>query len=94
MAYREIEECQKGDICSFEILAERSSTENNNVITLWKREDDWFQITLYNGKGLKKLRKYSPDEANARQAYEDFCEQYECLPYPEADDYYRRKRKS
>ena len=91
MGFRKIEDCQKGDMCSFEILVERSSIKNNKVITLWKREDDKFQISLYDGRSLRTLRKYSPDELNARQAYEDLCDDYECLPYPEADSYYRRK---
>jgi hypothetical protein len=91
MGFRKVEDCQKGDMCSFEILVERSSTKNHRVDTLWKRENDKFQIALYDRRNIRTLRKYSPDQISARQAYEDFCEEYECLPYPEADSYYMRK---
>lgn len=95
MAFRPIEECDKGDICSFEICVERSSTKSRITVQMWKREDDKFQVACYD-KGDDTFfdkRKYAPDEANSREAYEKSCEKYECLPYPETAAYYKRKGK-
>lgn len=88
MGFRKIEECEKGDICSFEICVERSLPNKDGVtITLWKREDDRFQVS----KGLEKLRRYEIGEAEARKVYENYCDDNGYLPYPQAKEYFERK---
>ena len=99
MGIREGKECKKGDVAEdvlhYEILVERSSTKNGVTVTIWKHEDDtfevahndgikWTSIDLPSGRRIK-------NEAEAREGYENYCYDNGYLPYPEAEAYYRRK---
>lgn len=95
MGFKRLEECDKGDIASIEICVERSSTNGKKeTISLWKREDDKFQVALYDGGKFRVLRydrgdgskydgKFQPyDGAGAWVKYEEGCDRYGCSPYP------------
>lgn len=91
MGYRKIEECNKGDICSFEICVERSSTKRGITVRMWKREDDKFQVECYDKNKIGNdrffdKRRYTLGETKAREAYVERCDKYGCLPYPEPED--------
>ena len=97
MGFRKPEKCGKGDISVCEILIERSSPKDGATISLWKKQDDEFEVASYDEKKRGKKwhnvyphKKYE-NEAEAREWYENYCCDNGYLPYPEAEAYYRRK---
>ena len=107
MGVRKLEDCKKGDIektsfkpdiPKFEILVERSSHNRDDVrVTLWKKEDDKFQVSLLpcgeNNKIIpyREYKQEDKGEALPWALYEGCCDVYGCSPYPEAEAYYKRK---
>lgn len=113
MGIKPMDECKKGDIeldsfkpgakpetSKLEIIVEQSSNKDGVTITLWKKEDDKFQIGLCNDKEtipenrwpkLVYYRDYKKDDL-PWALYEACCDVYGCLPYPEAEAYNKRKR--
>lgn len=103
MGLRKIDKCGKGDIemssfkpeiPEFEILVERSLPNKDGVtIRLWKKEDNKFQVGLIRDGKDTKIIPYKEYEVEALPwgLYEGCCDVYGCLPYPEAEAYYRRR---
>jgi hypothetical protein len=87
MGFKQLIKCEKGDIRSgdiatLEIVVEKSSTKDGNIIRLWKSLGDKFQITL----NEQIIREYSPDETIARGWYEGYCANNGFIAYPEAKE--------
>lgn len=106
MCVRDAWECEKGDIsrqgleCA--IVVERSSLNSKQITyTMWKRgrglergfKREFGVWRCF--KGDRKMQweeilKWTDDEAEARKAYEKYCRENQCSPYPEAEDYFKR----
>ncbi len=87
MKFPKIEECNKGDITSIEICVERSSTNDDVWITMWKNEYEHFQVTRIDDKkqGEDKyqlIQRFTPDQTKVRLKYEEACKGLGLLPYP------------
>jgi len=103
MGIKPLDKCNKGDIekssfkpeiPEFEVLVERSSTNDAVTVTLWKKQDDKFQVGYFRaGEKPRALRGYNElkDENKAWKAYEECCDGLGCSPYPKAQAYYKRK---
>jgi len=90
MSLKPPEECNKGDIWSFEICAERSSPNKDGVtFVLWKNQDDKFKVERYDGVKWIGIGRRTENEAEARKLYEMLCDKSGCSPYPEAAAYYK-----
>lgn len=89
-----LEEYGKGDfLIDLDIVIERSRTNEKGVtIFMWKNHKKKFRVEIYDGKNPLEMKRYVLGEAEVRRQYEKCCEDNPgCSPYPEAEDFYKRK---
>lgn len=84
--------CSKGDVWvgaanGFEILRERSSTENGATVLLWEDSPGRLGVWVHSGR-LSTVSGYADyvDERQSYKVYEDVCKNYGCTPYPRGKD--------
>jgi len=102
MGFKRIIDCYQGDIDEsisrqVEVVVERSSESANDkkeIITLWKKGDKFCIGYFRNGEIKDNIHGYNSKrvQANPWETYEDECKSRVCLPYPRAEEYYRKNK--